>query len=79
MRDTAIWEYLVISEAERERLPALGQEGWELVAIGGDDLEQRLYLKRQAADLRERVTLEQRSHYYRSLGLVPSAAAERRL
>ena len=76
MRDTATWEYLVIPESEREQLAALGREGWELVAVGGDGHEQWLYLKRQAADLRERVTLDQRTHYYRSLGLDPLAAVE---
>lgn len=67
----------MIPETERERLAALGREGWELVAIGGDGQEQRLYLKRQEADLRERVTQEQRIHYYRSLGLDPSTPTER--
>jgi hypothetical protein len=65
------WDYLVISEAERDRLPALGREGWELVAVGGESADQRLYLKRRVPSLRERVTAEQRAHYYRSLGLDP--------
>lgn len=71
------WEYLVIPEAERDRLEALGREGWELTAAGGDAGEPRLYLKRRAADLRERVTQEQRAVYYRSLGLDPERPAER--
>ncbi|MFN8590069.1 MAG: hypothetical protein U0031_01325 [Thermomicrobiales bacterium] len=68
------WEYLTIPETERDRLTALGQDGWELVAVGGNAGEQRLYLKRPAPSLRERATTEQRVHYYRSLGLDPDAS-----
>ena len=34
------WEYLTIPEQERHRLATLGEEGWELVGLGGsgDDL-----------------------------------------
>ncbi|MGH2613682.1 MAG: hypothetical protein ACRDJC_00445 [Thermomicrobiales bacterium] len=73
----AIWDYLVISEDERDRLPALGREGWELVGVGGCPDERLLYLKREGPDLRERVTLDQRKHYFKSLGLDPDPQTER--
>ncbi len=65
------WEYLTIPEHERQRLPALGQEGWELAGVGGSREGPLLYLKRPGPDFRERVTGEQRSRYYASLGLEP--------
>lgn len=65
------WEHLTLSEVERSRLASLGREGWELVGIGGSPEERLLYLKRKGLGLRERVTLEQRSRYYASLGLDP--------
>ncbi len=71
------WEYLTFPEAERDRLAALGRDGWELVGIGGSGDERLLYLKRGAADFRERVTREQRSFYYESLGLDPNDPRER--
>ncbi len=71
------WEYLTVPEAERDRLPQLGLEGWELVAIGGDPDEHVLYLKRPAQSLSARVTTEQRNRYYASRGLDPERAPER--
>jgi hypothetical protein len=68
------WEYLTILEAEHGRLAALGGEGWELVAIGGEPRAQRLFLKRRIADFQDRVTNEQRARYYRAIGLDPDAA-----
>ena len=68
---TAVWEYLTLPETERHRLPHLGMEGWELVAIGGDSDERLLYLKRPALSLSARVTTEQRHRYYLSRGLDP--------
>jgi hypothetical protein len=73
----ANWDYLVISEAERDRLPALGREGWELVGIGGECDERLLYLKREGPDLRERITLDQRRQYFESLGMDPDRQTER--
>jgi hypothetical protein len=70
------WDYLVITDTERDRLPALGREGWELVGVGGSSDERLLYLKRQRLDLRERVTLDQRRRYYESLGLDPNRQPE---
>jgi hypothetical protein len=73
----AIWDYLVISEAERDRLQALGRDGWELVGVGGDPDDRLLYLKREDLDLRERVTLDQRRQYFASLGIDPDRKPER--
>lgn len=65
------WEYLTLPESERERLNALGGEGWELTGVGGSAGEGVLYLKREVLSFRERVTLDQRDRYYASLGLEP--------
>jgi hypothetical protein len=73
------WEYLTIPERERDRLATLGQEGWELAAVGGSRDEPLLYLKRPGQDLRERVTIEQRNRYYESQGLDPLRPEERGL
>jgi hypothetical protein len=71
------WEYLTILERERHRLPVLGQDGWELAAVGGSSDEPLLYLKRTVQDLRERATVEQRNRYYDSQGLDPLGPEER--
>jgi hypothetical protein len=71
------WEYLTVPETERHRLPQLGSEGWELVAIGGDADERLLYLKRPAQSLSARVTTEQRNRFYASRGLDPARSSER--
>ena len=71
------WEYLTVPETERTRLPQLGAEGWELVAIGGDPGERVLYLKRPAQSLSARVTTEQRNRYYVSRGLDPERSPRR--
>ena len=70
------WEYLVIPDAERQRLPELGREGWELVAVAGSGPDLRLYLKRPLASLRERVTLAQREQYYAARQGGPKADRE---
>jgi hypothetical protein len=64
----AIWEYLIVPELERHQLSGLGEEGWELVGLGGSSDERMLYLKRPGQDFRERVTIEQRTRYYQSRG-----------
>ncbi len=69
------WEYLTLPETERDRLPQLGMEGWELVAIGGGPGERLLYLKRPAENFAARVTTEQRNRYYVSRGLDPERDA----
>jgi hypothetical protein len=74
---SATWEYLTVPETERDRLPHLGMEGWELVAIGGGPDERLLYLKRPAQSLSARVTTEQRNRYYVSRGLDPERPPER--
>jgi hypothetical protein len=71
------WEYLTIPEQERQSLATLGQEGWELAAVGGSREEPLLYLKRPGQELRERVTIEQRDRYYESQGLDPLRPEER--
>ena len=73
---TATWQYLTLPEAERHRLPHLGMEGWELVAIGGGPDERLLYLKRPSQSLSARVTTEQRDRYYVSRGLDPKRSPE---
>jgi hypothetical protein len=65
------WEYHKSSgDAELE---ALGQDGWDLVAVvpslSGDPT---LYFKRPAHDFRERVTLDQKRHYYGLMGIKAS-------
>ena len=71
------WEYLTIPERDRDRLPALGQEGWELAGVGGSRDDLVLYLKRPSQDFRERVTIEQRDRYYASRGQDPQPSPER--
>ena len=71
------WEYLTVPETERNRLPQLGADGWELVAIGGNPDEHVLYLKRPAQGLSARVTVEQRNRYFESRGLDPELPFER--
>ena len=71
------WEYLAVPETERDRLPQLGADGWELVAIGGDPGERLLYLKRPVQSLSARVTSEQRNRYYVSRGLDPDRLPQR--
>lgn len=71
------WEYLTVPETERHRLPRLGAEGWELVAIGGDPEERLLYLKRPAQSLSARITTEQRNRYYALRGLDPARSPQR--
>jgi hypothetical protein len=55
----------------------LGREGWELAGVGGTRDDPLLYLKRPGHDFRERVTIEQRSRYYESLGIDPAHPDER--
>lgn len=69
------WEYLVIPEAERDRLGELGMDGWELVAVGGETTEPLLYLKRPGLNFRERVTLEQREAYRKTRDMNAAGAA----
>jgi len=57
--DHATWEYTRVS-LDMDRLNELGAEGWELVAVAGDDA----ILKRPRPDLREMVTADQRAHVY---------------
>ena len=70
------WKYLTVPETERIRLPQLGAEGWELVAIGGGSDERLLYFKRPVRCLKARVTTEQRDRYYLSRGLDPERSPE---
>jgi hypothetical protein len=65
------WEYLVVAENEAEDLKALGEQGWELAGVS----DGRLYFKRPVASFRDRVTLDQKRHYYGQLG-VPLSTEE---
>ncbi len=67
-QNRTIWDYLILPENERDRIAALGREGWELVGIGGSEGDRLLYFKRAGRTFREHVTLEQRRHCYASLG-----------
>lgn len=70
------WEYMTVPETERDRLSALGAEGWEMVAIGDNGPGSMFYFKRRLPDFRELVTLDQQSAYYASRGLEPSNQAQ---
>jgi hypothetical protein len=59
------WEYLTLDQQDADDLNALGEEGWELVSVS----DGRLYFKRPALSFRERVTLDQKRHYYDALGV----------
>lgn len=59
------WEYLVLMERDDTDLNVLGAEGWELTGVSG----MKLYFKRPATSFRERVTLDQKRHYYGLLGV----------
>ena len=63
------WEYRKCLDFGE--LEALGREGWELVAVlpAGTEAEAIFYLKRPAPNFRERVTEEQKRHYYRPFGV----------
>jgi hypothetical protein len=65
------WEYLTIAVEEGGDLNALGRDGWELVGVDNG----KLYFKRPVVSFRERVTLDQKRHYYGMMG-VPLAAEE---
>lgn len=54
------WEYRTGTGLGVDELNALGAEGWELVAVQ----DGTFYLKRPGLDFKERVTLEQRAHYF---------------
>ena len=64
-----VWEYHV---AEGEvNLKALGQHGWELVAVvpGATGNGHKFYFKRLANDFRDQVTAEQKRRYYARMGI----------
>lgn len=66
------WEYHLepVSEISKQRLDALGMQGWELVQI--EPGSSRAIFKRPGPDYRERITIAQRE----SLDM-PSDGAER--
>ena len=64
------WEYRVEMAIQIEKLNELGAAGWELAGVDERD-GTRFIFKRPARSFTERVTLEQRAHYYQSLGLIP--------
>jgi hypothetical protein len=61
------WEYKIEEAASVERMNELGADGWELIELDGT----RTIFRRPALTYVERVILEQRAHYYESLGLDP--------
>lgn len=58
------WEYLTVPAVPAPDLAALGEDGWELVGVGGPPEAQTLFFKRPARSFRERVTLDQKRRYY---------------
>jgi hypothetical protein len=71
-----MWEYRkCMDEGE---LDALGRDGWELVSVlpGGTEGSAVFYFKRPAHDFREEVTLEQKRHYYKLMGVGTSSHDE---
>jgi len=72
------WEYH--KSLDFGELEALGREGWELVAVlpSESDGEGVFYLKRLALGFRERVTMDQKRHYYGLLGIVARDEEQRR-
>lgn len=60
------WEYRWLDATDDARLASLGARGWEVVATSADTT--RLLLKRARPTFRERVTLDQKRHVYRSAG-----------
>lgn len=64
------WEYRVEDAIPVEVLNELGADGWELTGVD-DRQHTRFIFRRPAQSFVERVTLEQRAHYYASLGLDP--------
>ena len=65
------WEYLTLDRAPD--LAELGRQGWELVAVVTREAGDSFYFKRPLPSFRDQVTTDQRTRYYRRLGL---AAAE---
>ncbi len=64
------WEYRVEVAIPIELLNQLGGDGWELTGV--DERQRTKFIfRRPAQSFVERVTLEQRAHYYESLGLDP--------
>ena len=61
------WDYQWLDAREESRLASLGERGWEVVAASAD--ASRLLLKRAKPAFRERVTLDQKRHVYRSAGV----------
>lgn len=64
------WEYRIELSIQSEKLNELGAAGWELAGVDERDRTKFIF-KRPASSFVERVTLEQRAHYYRSLGIDP--------
>ena len=68
------WEYRVEMAIQIEKLNALGADGWELAGVDERDRTKFIF-KRSVQTFVERVTLEQRAHYYESLGLDPESGS----
>lgn len=61
------WEYYITND--EEQLSTLGDEGWELVSVINENQVLKLFFKRPAATLKQRVTDEQREKVYKTYGL----------
>jgi len=65
MSHPTVWEYLTVPTSDNIDLNALGAEGWELAGVDGTNL----YFKLPVTSFRERVTLDQKRHYFDLLGV----------
>ena len=61
------WDYQWLDATDEPRLSSLGERGWEVVAASADAA--RLLLKRAKPTFRERVTLDQKRHVYKTSGV----------
>jgi len=70
------WEYR--QSRDFADLTVLGQAGWELVAAlpATASAATTFYLKRPVPGWRERITGEQKQHYYEQQGITPAAGRQ---
>ena len=62
------WDYQWLDATDNSRLASLGERGWEVV-LAALAHSNHLLLRRAKPTFRERVTLDQKRHVYRSAGV----------